>query len=112
MNCPKYVWLSEDATAITSKVTYDPKSNQLIGLVLPIDEKTGCPKAYTYIASNAEAIKRHLMASKSTVLYIVMAQPIDESIPPFVLQMFGSDNRFHTSDVLKRWKYTKIELEK
>lgn len=112
MNCPKYVWLSEDATVITSKVTYDPKSNQLIGLVLPLDEFTGCPKAFTFIASNAERIKEHLMGSKSNVLYIVMAQPVDEKVPPFVLQMFGSDNRFDTVSVLKRWKHTTAELAK
>lgn len=38
----KKVWLSEDATAIVPKITYDPKSNQLVGLLLPFNE-TGCP---------------------------------------------------------------------
>lgn len=112
MNCPKYVWLSEDATVITSKVSYDPITNQLIGLVLPLDEATGCPKAYSFIASNAESIKEHLIQSKSTVLYLVMAQPVNEEFPPFVLQMFGSNNRLATVDVLKRWKHTNTELEK
>lgn len=112
MNCSNDVWISEDATVITSKIIYDPKSDELIGLVLPTDEVTGCPRAHTYKATNAEIIKKHLMESKSTVLYIVMAQPINECIPPFVLQMYGSDNKFRTTDVLKRWKYTKTELGK
>lgn len=112
MNCTKHVWISEDATVITSKVTYDTSTNQLVGLVLPIDEITGCPKAFTYMASNAESIKQHLMEAKSTTVYVVMAQPVDEKVPPFVLQMFGSDNKFRTKDVLKRWKNTSIELTK
>lgn len=112
MKCPNHVWLSEDTTVITSKVTYDPSTNQLVGLVLPLDDTTGCPKTFTFMASNAELIKQHLMQTKSSVVYVVMAQPIDEKVPPFVLQMFGSDNRFKTTDVLKRWKHTVIELEK
>lgn len=112
LNCQKSVWLSEDATVITAKVTYDPTTNQLIGLVLPLDGATGCPIAFTYIAENAERIKEHLMQPKSTVLYIVMAQPLSEEVPPFILQMFGSNNRFDTANVLKRWKYTRAELEK
>lgn len=42
LNAVKRVWLSEDATAIVSKISYDPKTNQLIGLVLPLNNN-GCP---------------------------------------------------------------------
>lgn len=112
MQASKKIWLSEDATVITSKVTYDPHSNQLVGLVLPIDTQTGCPKAFTYLALNAELIKRHLVEAKSTYLYIVMAQPIDEKVPPFLLQIFGTNNRFETADVLKRWRHTETELNR
>lgn len=52
------------------------------------------------------------MHVKSSVVYVVMAQPIDENIPPFVLQMFGSDNRFETTQVLKRWNHIRMQLEK
>lgn len=112
LKCTKYVWLSEDATVITSKVTYDPSTNQLVGLVLPADKNSGCPKSFTFMAIDAETIKNHLMQKRSTVVYLVMAQPLNESIPPFVLQIFGSDNMFNTRDVVKRWNFTKAELEK
>lgn len=36
------VWISEDATAIVSKLTYDPKTNQVVGILLPTNTK-GCP---------------------------------------------------------------------
>lgn len=112
MNCTKYVWLSEDTTAIISKVVYDPSTNQLVGIVPPIDKTTGCSKILSFTATNAEIIKQHLLKTKSTVVYLVMAQPLDEAIPPFVLQMFGSDNKFYSKDVIKRWKYTVCELKK
>lgn len=102
--------MSEDATAIVSKITYDPSTNQLVGLVLPNDKTTGCPKSMSFTAT--DAIKTHLERTRSTVLYLVMAQPIDETVPPFVLQMFGSDNKFSSTDVIKRWNYTVNELKK
>lgn len=38
-NVPLVVWISEDATGIVNKVQYDPRTNQLVGLVLPLQEK-------------------------------------------------------------------------
>lgn len=38
----KSVWISEDATGIVSKITYDPKTNQLVGILLPSNNR-GCP---------------------------------------------------------------------
>lgn len=104
--------MSEDATAIVIKVSYDPSTNQLIGLLLPNNKSTGCPKLFTFLATDAETIKQHLMQEQSNVVHVVMAQPLDESVPPFLVQMFGSRNKFDTNDVIKRWNFTKMELEK
>lgn len=43
----KIVWISEDATAITSKVNYDPITNQLVGILLPLG-KNGNPIPFRY----------------------------------------------------------------
>lgn len=112
MNATKAVWLSEDATAITTKVVYDPTTNQMIGIVLPHDKTTGCPIPFTYMATNAETIKQHLMEDKSNLVYLVMAQPLDERLPPFLVQMFGSANKFGTSDIVKRWNFIETELKR
>lgn len=112
LNLEKYVWLSEDATAIVSKVEFDPKTNQMIGLVLPINSENGMPIPFTYLASSEEDIRNNMKCSTSTIVYIVMAQPIMKNVPAFVLQLFGSDNKFTTQNVLLRWKHTKAELEK
>lgn len=112
MKSTKCVWLSEDGTAILAKVSYDPKTNQLIGLVLPNNKSTGCSTPFTFLATDADTIKRHLMQEKSNIVHVVMAQPIDETKPPFMIQMFGSSNKFRALDVIKRWAFTKTELEK
>lgn len=106
------VWLSEDATAIVSKVNYDVETNQLIGNELPFDKNNGCPIPFSFMATNADKIKQHLQKSKSKLVYIVMAQPLDESIPPFLLQMFGTNSSFKAQDVIRRWEFTKSELKK
>lgn len=46
----KIVWISEDATAITSKVNYDPITNQLVGILLPLG-KNGNPIPFRYFFS-------------------------------------------------------------
>lgn len=108
----KRIWVAEDATAIIRKVCYDPITNQLIGIVLPIDEKNGCPLTLQFSATDENTIKQHMKKSTSKFVYLVLAQPLDEKIPPFVLQMFGSNSEFKSIAVIKRWEFTRLELEK
>lgn len=112
MKTVKSVWLSEDATAIVSKVKYDPKTNQMVGLLLPLHKNTGCPIPFSFLATNADTIEQYLKEPLSHSVYVVMAQPMDEKVPPFVLQMYGTTQRFNSSDVTKRWHCTKSELER
>lgn len=112
VNAPKYVWLAEDASSIVSKVSYDSTSNQMIGLVLPTDSKTGNPILFSYQPTSLEDIEQYLKQPKASLVYVVMAQPIKENIPPFVLQVYGIDNTFTSEDVKKRWKKTVEELTK
>lgn len=41
-----------------------------------------------------------------------MAQPLDENVPPYVLQLFGTNNSFKSEEVLKRWEFIRLELER
>lgn len=111
INAPKIVWLSEDGTGINSKVVYDSSTNQLVGIVLPLDGK-GMPICLSFRANSINDIESHMEKSKSSLAYIIMAQPIKAKSAPFVLQIFGTDNRFSASDVLNRWKFTESELKK
>lgn len=108
----KIVWLSEDATAITPKVNYDVVTDTLIGLVAPFNEETGCPISFHFKASTAKDITEHMKKEKATSVYLVMAQPLDEKYPPFVLQLFGWDCSMTARHVTSRWEFTKNELSK
>lgn len=112
IKAPKYVWLSEDGSGIVVKAVYDVASNQLIGLNLPLDQHTGMPKTSTFSARSLEEIEKHMSKPKCTLVYIVMAQPVIAHAAPYILLMYGTNNKFKTVDVLNRWIYIKSELEK
>lgn len=106
------VWLCEDGSSLVSKIQYDLTSDQLIGMVLPLDEHNGCPKRYEYTARDQDTIKEFMRYSKSKIVYIVMAVPLKEGVAPFILQLFGTDNRFKATDVIKRWDHTIQSLKR
>lgn len=108
----KLVWLCEDGTGINVKIEFDSSTNQLIGIVLPINKFNGMPEPFIYMATSAEIIKKHCAKPLSKYLYVVLAQPLHPNIPPYVLQIFGTDNTFETKDVVHRWEHTIQELQK
>lgn len=112
MNAPKVVWLSEDGTGIVPKISYHNASSQLVGLVLPIDLATGMPISKSFMPQTATEIAIQMKGTKSTLAYVIMAQSIKEGVPPFVLQIFGTDNTFTTDNMFKRWNHTKNELSR
>lgn len=109
---PLIVALSEDATRIEGRVQYDTSTNQLIGFVLPTNSN-GMPIPFSYHARSAEEIVGHFTRNKSAATFVntIMAQPI-ASIPPFCLMIFGSDGKFTTECVSKRWQFITTELRK
>lgn len=109
---PLKVWISEDGTRCTGKVQYNPKTNELIGFVLPKD-KNSMPIACSFQANSIEEIvKHHEENPLSTYLYVYMAQPLAEDSPAFCLTIFGTDNKFVAEDSLKRINYIIMCLEK
>lgn len=112
IKAPSCVWISEDASGIIQKCVYDVQSNKIIGLNLPIHADTGIPISSTFIANSLLEIENHMKKPLSHLVYLVMAQPVMPKSPPFVLQIFGTDSRFTTKDVLNRWQYTTAELKK
>lgn len=112
LNAPKSVWLAEDASGIITKVSYDSTTNQMVGVVLPTNENTGMPVPFPYVPSNINEIEAYLKLPKASSVYAIIAQPIKENVPPFVLQIYGIDNTFTSTEVMKRWRHTKKELKK
>lgn len=49
LGLPKCVWICEDASGIVAGVKHDPSTNQLVGLVLPLDSNTGIPRDHSFV---------------------------------------------------------------
>lgn len=105
------VCISEDATRISGRVQYDSKSNQLVGFVLPLNDETGSPIPFAFPARDSEEILHHFSNNNtvSSFLNVIMAQPMAK-VPPFCLMIYGSDNKYTSLDVTKRWKYVEDQL--
>lgn len=108
----KCVWLCEDASGINSSIQFDSATNQMVGLVLPLHEGTGMPIPFTFLAKNSEEIMKNIQKPTSTLVYLILAQPLMEKAPPFVLQIFGTKNTFTAVNVIERWEHTKAALKK
>lgn len=111
-NSPKAVFLSEDGSGIVKKVVYDKINDQLVGLVLPFEKESGMPIQFSFKAETAEKMKEYLDLPKAGLVYAIVAQPLIRHATPFILQLFGTDNKFEANDVINRWNYTEKELKK
>lgn len=62
---PLTVWSSEDGTRITGRLQFDPGSNQIVGLLLPLDNN-GMPIPKSFVATSASAMDKHVSNNKVT----------------------------------------------
>lgn len=84
-NFPLTVWISEDATRITSRVQYDSCTNQIVGFVPQLDEN-GIPVSNSFPAISAEKITSYFdSCTRATNVYTVMAQPVYDKSAAFAL---------------------------
>lgn len=102
----KSVFLSEYASGVVHKVVFDSRSNQLVGLVLPLNQKNGMPQLFSFKADSAEDIEKYMKLPQSKLVYIIVAQPLVKNAIPFIIQIFGTNNQFKSTNVLKRWDHT------
>lgn len=112
IKAPKQVFLSEDASGLVRRIVYDVKTDQLIGLVLPLNSENGLPQMFSFIATSEDMINTLMQKQQSSLIYMIIAQPLQKNAPSFILQLFGTDNTFKQEDVTKRWDFTISELKK
>lgn len=111
-NYPLTVHLSEDATVVKSCAQYHSERNQIVGFPLPLDSE-GMPVVGSFPATSAKIMSEYFSTCKpSKNVYCIMAQPLEENAPAFLLAMFGIDNKFTATEVVKRWKKTEEMLSK
>ncbi|KAG4072027.1 hypothetical protein HA402_008468 [Bradysia odoriphaga] len=107
-NMPLRISISEDGTRCTAKISYDPKTNQLVGFALPLGSN-GMPITSSFPARNVQEIYRHFTNSLnfiSSTSYVQMAQPTEPTgATPFCLMMYATDNKFTALDVYRRWNF-------
>ncbi|KAE8741647.1 hypothetical protein FOCC_FOCC012850, partial [Frankliniella occidentalis] len=88
-NYPLSVWISEDATRITGRIQYDPKT------------------------TSADTITAYFeKATRAANIYTIMAQPVHDKSAAFCLCIFGTDNKFTHEQVVKRWRWMLKEAAK
>ncbi|KAK3909546.1 DNA gyrase inhibitor YacG [Frankliniella fusca] len=111
-NLPLKVWISEDGTRILQKFSYDLKSNQIIGPTPPLADN-GIPILNSFPAESAAMIATHFLKGEpASSTYATMAQPLQKGSPSFCLSIFGTNNKFTSEHVYKRWIYVKDNLSK
>lgn len=69
-NIPKIVWLAEDATRITGKIEYDPRTNKVIGFVLPL--KDGLPDKNSFLATCAKAMESYFIQHREQRMFMYL----------------------------------------
>lgn len=111
-NLPFRVCLSEDGTGIENRVQYHRATNQVVGFPPPLDSN-GMPIPLSFPATSVRRIKEYFDNFKpSRLLYTVIAQPLKENASFFCLLMWGTDEKYKSSEVTKRWEFIKSCLEK
>jgi len=112
-NLPNHVIISEDQTALVTRIRYWLSTNQIVGTVLNTDRNTGFPMPNQNVVNSVgdiENIFKNGIEAKNA--YVYMAQPLAPEAPAFCISIFGSDNTFSHEDVMKRWKFLKEEANK
>lgn len=75
---------------------------------------TGGNKAYSTAAIERcfFDIETDVEKKRSSNVNVVMAQPLAKGIPPYCLLIFGTDRKYTSEDIRKRWSYIVDELRK
>ncbi|CAF4539581.1 unnamed protein product [Rotaria socialis] len=105
-----FCFCSEDTTGVIRKIEYDSSTNSFIGFSTPITD--GIPSVRHFQANAFEDLKMLYDKNEmARLLNVHMFQRIPtEDNPkifpkPCLLSAYGTDNRFTSIDILRRWIY-------
>lgn len=109
---PMDICWSEDATRISGGVEYKFNSDELTGLVAPLN-KYGMPQTNAFKCSSPSMVINHLKKNPiGRNVQLCMALPLASNAAPFCVQYFCTDNKFSSSDVNRKWSFIKEEFHK
>lgn len=110
-NYSKSIGIFEDGAAITQNVSYDPLTNELIGLTAPFSE-SGIPCRRFHHAEFSFAIVNAIREySKCNTVQVIITRPNTSNAVPFILGYYFSDNKFTFQDICNRYLYIKKEFD-
>lgn len=102
---PLVVSWSEDATRITGGVEYKPQTDELTGLVVPLNKSTGLPSGSMKCPS-PQAVLDHLKRCPvARNVQLTLVQPLVVGAAPFCVNYYCTDNKFTAEDVKLKWEY-------
>lgn len=71
------------------------------------------PIPKSYLATSAKAMESHITNSiTGRLVYSIMAQPLEKTVPAFCTCLFTTDNKFTAENVLNRWNFIRKEFLK
>lgn len=109
---PLLVCWSEDATRITGGIEYKVSSDQLTGLVAPLNASNGMPVTSAFGCSTPRQVLNHLQNFPvGRNVQLTMIQPLMVGASPFCVNYYCTDNRFKSEDVTKKWNFTQEIFE-
>lgn len=99
------VFIAEDATAIVCRVEYKPDDDSVIGFSSVLVPGTGLPQLQRFPASSISTVKKYFdenEENKAKSVYALVAIPLNNLATPFVIAIFGTQNKFSYLNVLDR----------
>lgn len=97
------VWIAEDATALIERIEFMSRSNQLVGLVPQLDPHTGLPLTNQFNMDTMTDVNYMMKKNeKAKYVYAIVAVTLFDSVPPYILCVYATDQKFTSDDVLSR----------
>lgn len=106
-----YVWASEDDTRLLEGVSYNSLNDTVVGLCLPIDEETGCPKIDFFKFISIDAVKYYVREFlPSNFAKIIILRQLVKGSKPFILTVYGTRGSDNFEMTIKRWEHVRRSL--
>jgi len=99
------------AVDFQKEIEYDPLTDRYVGFVLPL--KDGLPICDAYMFGTFQEISHAYKACAiAKYAHVIVAKPITVDTPSFVLAVLGTDSKYDSTIISKRWAYMKDQLSK
>lgn len=99
------VFIAEDGTSVVDRIEYNRQGDCLTGFSAPLNENTGLPRSDHFKATTMSSVQHYFETerdNKAKTIYALVAIPLTEKAPPYILALFGTSNSFNHNDCIKR----------